>query len=97
MSEPDPQIQYLVVINDEEQYSIWAADREIPAGWHATGVSGTRDECLAHIGEVWTDMRPRSLREAMAAARAGSAGAGDPAGPAPASSADDGASRSSPS
>jgi MbtH protein len=67
MSEQDVQTQYLVVINDEEQYSIWAADREIPAGWHATGVSGTRDECLAHIGEVWTDMRPRSLRLAMAA------------------------------
>ena len=65
MSEPDPQSQYLVVINDEEQYSIWAADREIPAGWHATGVSGPRDECLAHIGEVWTDMRPLSLRKAM--------------------------------
>ncbi len=78
MSEPDPQIPHVVVINDEEQYSIWAADREIPAGWHATGVSGTRDECLAHIGEVWTDMRPRSLRLAMAAS-AGSDGADDPA------------------
>jgi MbtH protein len=84
MSEPDPQTQYLVVINDEEQYSIWAADREIPAGWHGTGVSGTRDECLAHIGDVWTDMRPRSLRLAMAAS-VGSAG-GDPAKPPPASS-----------
>jgi MbtH protein len=61
MSEQDEQTQYLVVINDEEQYSIWAADREIPPGWHATGNSGTRDECLAHVGEVWTDMRPRSL------------------------------------
>ena len=67
MSEQNEQTQYLVVINDEEQYSIWAADREIPAGWHATGNSGTRDECLAHIGEVWTDMRPRSLRLAMEA------------------------------
>ncbi len=80
MSEPEPQI--LVVINDEEQYSIWAADRDIPAGWHATGFSGSRDECLEHIGEVWTDMRPRSLRLAMAA----SAGSGDEAGPASASS-----------
>jgi MbtH protein len=67
MSEQDAQTQYLVVINDEEQYSIWAADREVPGGWQATGVSGTRDECLAHIGEVWTDMRPRSLRLAIAA------------------------------
>jgi MbtH protein len=57
--------RYTVVINDEEQYSIWDADRPIPAGWHEVGVSGTKDECLAHIDEVWTDMRPRSLREAM--------------------------------
>jgi MbtH protein len=82
MSESDAQIQYLVVINAEEQYSTWAADREIPAGWRATGVSGTRDECLAHIGEVWTDMRPRSLRLAMAAS-AGAA-SGDLAEPSPA-------------
>lgn len=84
MSEQDEQMQYLVVINDEEQYSIWAADREIPAGWHATGKSGTREECLAHIGEVWTDMRPRSLRLAMAA----SAGSSEPAEPAPGSTAE---------
>lgn len=58
---------YLVVVNDEEQYSIWLADRELPAGWRAEGKSGTKDECLAHIAEVWTDMRPRSLRERMAA------------------------------
>ncbi|HET8643645.1 MAG TPA: MbtH family protein [Pseudonocardiaceae bacterium] len=57
---------YLVVVNDEEQYSIWLADRELPAGWRAEGKSGTKDECLAHIAEVWTDMRPRSLRERMA-------------------------------
>ena len=80
MSEQEEQVQYLVVINDEEQYSIWAADREIPAGWHATGVSGGRDECLAHIDEVWTDMRPRSLRLAMAAST-GQAEATEAAGP----------------
>jgi MbtH protein len=89
MSESDAQIQYLVVINAEEQYSTWAADREIPAGWRATGVSGTRDECLAHIGEVWTDMRPRSLRLAMvASAGAASRTVGDLAEPSPAASAD---------
>jgi MbtH protein len=89
MSESDPQIQYLVVINDEEQYSIWAADREIPAGWRATGVAGPRDECLAHIGEVWTDMRPRSLRLAMAASvDAAGRTAGDLAEPSTATSAD---------
>lgn len=57
---------YHVVLNDEEQYSIWAAGREIPAGWRAEGTEGTRDECLAHIDNVWTDMRPLSLRQRMA-------------------------------
>jgi MbtH protein len=56
---------YLVVVNHEEQYSIWPAHKDIPAGWTRTGPTGTREECLAHIKEVWTDMRPRSLREAM--------------------------------
>lgn len=60
--EPD---QFDVVLNDEEQYSIWAAGRAIPAGWRATGVRGSREECLAHIEAVWTDMRPKSLRQAM--------------------------------
>lgn len=58
---------YLVVLNDEEQYSIWWADRELPPGWQAEGTKGTRDECLARIGEVWTDMRPLSLRQRMSA------------------------------
>jgi MbtH protein len=58
-------MEYQVVVNHEEQYSIWPARKEIPAGWTATGPTGTREECLAHIREVWTDMRPRSLREAM--------------------------------
>jgi MbtH protein len=57
---------YQVVANDEEQYSIWSTTREIPAGWRAVGVSGTKEECLAHVDEVWTDMRPLSLRRAMA-------------------------------
>jgi MbtH protein len=67
---------YLVVVNDEEQYSITLADRELPPGWHAEGKSGTKDECLAHIAEVWTDMRPRSLRLRMAAAEADVEGTG---------------------
>ena len=58
---------YTVVLNDEEQYSIWPAARELPAGWRAEGKTGTRSECLDHIGEVWTDMRPLSLRNRMAA------------------------------
>jgi len=53
---------YKVVVNDEEQYSIWLANREVPAGWHAEGTEGTEDECVAHIERVWVDMRPRSLR-----------------------------------
>ena len=56
---------YVVVCNDEEQYSIWAADLALPAGWHEAGFTGPKDDCLAHIDEVWTDMRPRSLRLAM--------------------------------
>lgn len=56
---------YMVVINVEEQYSIWQAGREVPDGWTSAGFSGTKDECLDHIEAVWTDMRPASLRRAM--------------------------------
>jgi MbtH protein len=53
---------FLVVINDEEQYSIWPAGREHAPGWRAAGFAGSRQECLDHIERVWTDMRPRSVR-----------------------------------
>ncbi|MCS6845857.1 MAG: MbtH family protein [Caldilineales bacterium] len=56
---------YKVVVNYEEQYSIWPADRETPAGWREVGKTGPKAECLAYIKEVWTDMRPLSLRKAM--------------------------------
>jgi MbtH protein len=56
---------YTVVHNHEEQYSIWAADRELPLGWTSVGKSGSKAECLAYIEEVWTDMRPLSLRRTM--------------------------------
>jgi MbtH protein len=56
---------YKVVRNQEEQYSIWPADRENAPGWSDAGPSGTRAECLAYIEEVWTDMRPLSLRRRM--------------------------------
>jgi len=56
---------YKVVVNDEEQYSIWPADRENALGWRDAGKSGTKEECLAYIKEVWTDMRPLSLRKQM--------------------------------
>ncbi len=56
---------YKVVVNHEEQYSIWFADRENALGWNDVGKSGTKAECLAYIEEVWTDMRPLSLRRKM--------------------------------
>lgn len=56
---------YRVVVNYEEQYSIWPVDREIPPGWRDAGKSGPKAECLAYIKEVWTDMRPLSLRKQM--------------------------------
>lgn len=51
-----------VVVNDEEQYSIWPAKQEVPAGWRSVGVRGPKQTCLDHIEEVWTDLRPLSLR-----------------------------------
>ena len=56
---------YKVVLNDEEQYSIWPESRPNPAGWHDAGKSGPKAECLEHIKTVWTDMRPLSLRKKM--------------------------------
>ena len=58
--------EYLVVINHEEQYSIWPVDRENPLGWKDAGKSGGKRECLEYIEEVWTDMRPLSLHRKMA-------------------------------
>jgi len=60
---------YKVVVNHEEQYSIWPADRENALGWTDAGKSGTKEECLAYIEEVWTDMRPLSLRRQMESAK----------------------------
>ena len=59
----DESLQYKVVMNEEEQYSIWWSDREIPLGWKNEGKIGTKQECLDHIETVWTDMRPLSLRK----------------------------------
>jgi MbtH protein len=56
---------YKVVVNHEEQYSIWPADRENPLGWRNAGESGSKAECLTYIKAVWTDMRPLSLRKKM--------------------------------
>ena len=57
---------YKVVVNHEEQYSIWPVDRANPPGWNEAGKSGSKADCLAYIKEVWTDMRPLSLRKKMA-------------------------------
>lgn len=60
-----------VVRNQEEQYSIWPVNRELPDGWLDCGVSGTRDECLRFISETWVDMRPLSVRRLMEATGGG--------------------------
>jgi MbtH protein len=62
---PGDAADHRVVVNDEEQFSVWPVDRELPAGWRAVGEPAGRDACLGWISEHWTDMRPRSLREAM--------------------------------
>lgn len=72
--------RYVVVVNHEEQYSIWPHGREIPAGWRTVGVDGDKSRCLEYIDEVWTDMRPLSLRREMAswAAQAPASSVTDP-------------------
>lgn len=61
----DEEAVFEVVVNDEEQYSIWPADREMPQGWRKAGKQDKKAACLSYINEVWTDMRPLSLRKAM--------------------------------
>lgn len=56
---------YTVVVNDEEQYSIWPTFREVPPGWREAGKRGAKADCLAFIENAWTDMRPASLRRHM--------------------------------
>jgi len=63
--EKENHLLYKAVVNHEEQYSIWPANRENPLGWKETGKRGTKAECLAYIEEVWVDMRPLSLRKKM--------------------------------
>jgi MbtH protein len=64
--EEDPTV-YTVVMNHEEQYSIWPKHKTIPQGWKAVGKEGLKQECLQYVDEVWTDMRPLSLRKKMEA------------------------------
>ncbi|MGV9943194.1 MbtH family protein [Streptomyces sp. NPDC003401] len=62
MSDTAADKTYRVVVNHEEQYSIWDAHRRTPAGWRSSGFTGDRQQCLDHIAEIWTDMRPLSIR-----------------------------------
>ncbi|AUS81981.1 MbtH family protein [Actinoalloteichus sp. AHMU CJ021] len=77
MGENEDTAEFEVVVNDEEQYSVWPVGREVPAGWRAVGQRGPKRHCLAWIDENWTDMRPRALRAALAGT--GTAGTGEPA------------------
>ena len=61
----ETEIDYVVVVNHEEQYSIWPAGRDVPSGWTVVGEPAQRDACLDYFEEVWKDMRPLSLRKAL--------------------------------
>ena len=65
MTDAEDRTIYKVVINHEEQYSIWPADRQAPLGWREAGMEGQKQACLDYIEKVWTDMRPLSLRKKM--------------------------------
>jgi MbtH protein len=62
-----PEARFKVLINHEEQYSLWPADLEVPGGWSETGVCASKEECDKYLEETWTDMRPKSLRIALEA------------------------------
>lgn len=65
--ERETQDDYKVVVNDEDQHSIWPLHRTTPTGWREAGFSGAKDDCLTHIDEVWTDITPLSVRKALRA------------------------------
>ncbi|MGF1425058.1 MbtH family protein [Kitasatospora sp. LaBMicrA B282] len=67
MSDRNVDNEFKVVVNHEEQYSIWPVSRQTPEGWREEGTEGTREACLVHIEAVWTDLRPLSLRQRLAA------------------------------
>lgn len=64
MSNENDDRAYCVLVNHEEQYSLWLAGRAVPAGWRETGMVGSKTDCLAYVKETWVDMRPLSLRQA---------------------------------
>jgi MbtH protein len=65
MDDQEDARDYVVVMNHEEQYSIWPKGKQIPAGWRSVGKEGRKGECLEYIEQVWVDMRPLSLRKKM--------------------------------
>lgn len=65
MTEPSETRVFRVVVNDDEQYSIWPADKALPNGWSPVGTEGPKRTCLKYIQKVWTDMRPRSVRQQL--------------------------------
>lgn len=67
----DTDIEYIAVVNDEEQYSIWPSFRDLPIGWREAGCKGSNDQCLDYIETVWLDITPKSVREAIARGSAG--------------------------
>jgi MbtH protein len=66
MRDDQPEMMYKAVVNHEQQYSIWPLGRELPVGWTAVGFEGSKQDVLAHIESVWTDMTPLSLRKQAA-------------------------------
>jgi len=83
MEEEDTR-EYVVLVNIEEQYSLWLADLEVPKGWREVFARNNKKACLEYVKEVWTDMRPLSLRKAMAEAAAAQAQPPPPSPEAPA-------------
>ena len=79
MAEEEDDREYKVLVNGEEQYSLWLAWQEIPKGWRDTGKIGKKADCLAYVKEVWTDMRPLSLRRHMEQHQAAMASQSKPA------------------
>jgi len=63
--EDENKFVYAVVVNHEAQYSIWPVTKDMPAGWEKTGKEGSKSDCLTYIEEVWTDMRPQSIRNQL--------------------------------
>jgi MbtH protein len=65
---------FTVLINHEEQYGIWPADKPVPEKWRSTGVAGSKEECLAYVRGLWTDMRPLSIRKRHQGTKANATG-----------------------